>query len=88
MKYTDFVLIKYEADEGKVFDWKEPRFHKDKDGNQIQDHLNAKVLFIGGTDKIENYIEVDEDGNITDLVSIEPASSEDYLEALKELGVE
>lgn len=88
MKYTDFVLIKYEADEGKVFDWKEPRFHEDEEGNQVQDHLNAKVLFIGGTDKIENYIEVDEDGNITDLVSIEPASSEDYLEALRELGVE
>lgn len=88
MKYTDFVLIKYEADEGKVFDWKEPHFTEDEEGNQIQEHLNAKVLFIGGTDKIENYVEVDEDGNITDLVSIEPASSEDYQEALKELGVE
>lgn len=88
MKYTDYVLIKYEADEGKVFDWKEPRYHEDEEGNKVQDHLNAKVLFIGGTDKIENYIEVDEEGNVTDLVSIEPASSNDYQEALKELGVE
>lgn len=88
MKYTDFVLIKYEADEGKVFDWKEPHFIEDEEGNQVQEHLNAKVLFIGGTDKIENYIEVDEEGNITELESIKPASSEDYQEALKELGVE
>lgn len=88
MKYTDFSLIKYEADEGKVFDWKEPRFRKDEKGNQVQDHLNAKTLFIGSTDKIENYIEVDEEGNKTELESIQPASSADFIKALNELGVE
>lgn len=59
MKTTNFNLVKYEADEGMVFDWKEPRYIEDKDGNQIQEHLYAKVLFIGGNDTINNYIEVE-----------------------------
>ena len=64
MKATNFELIKYEADEGKVFDWKEPRYTTifDDEGNaveQIQEHLNAKVLFIGINDNIDNYIEVE-----------------------------
>ena len=64
MKATNFELIKYEADENKVFDWKEPRFIEDYDdeGNlvsQIQEHLYAKVLFIGANDNIDNYIEVE-----------------------------
>ena len=58
MKTTNFNLVKYEADEGYVFDWKEPRYMEDKDGNQIQEHLYAKVLFIGGNDTINNYVEV------------------------------
>ena len=58
MKTTNFNLVKYEADEGHVFDWKEPRYMEDKDGNQIQEHLYAKVLFIGGNDTINNYVEV------------------------------
>ena len=41
-----------------VFDWLEPRFHEDENGNEIQDHLYAKTLFIGANDDIENYIEV------------------------------
>lgn len=62
MKSTTFKLMKYEADEGYVFDWVEPRFHTelDADGNEIevQDHLYARTLFLGVNDTIENYIEV------------------------------
>lgn len=60
MKSTNFNITRYDADEGMVFDWKEPRYHQDKDGKQVQDHLYVKTLFIGGNDKIENYIEVQE----------------------------
>jgi hypothetical protein len=60
MKSTNFSLIRYDADEGMVFDWKEPRFIEDENGEQIQEHLYAKTLFIGANDTIENYIEVEE----------------------------
>lgn len=59
MKSTNFNIVRYDADEGKVFDWKEPRFIEDEEGNKIQEHLYAQTLFIGGTDRIENYIEID-----------------------------
>ena len=59
MKSTNFNLIRYDADEGMVFDWAEPRFNEDENGNQVQEHLYAKTIFIGGTDNIENYIEVE-----------------------------
>ena len=59
MKTTNLVIAKYEADEGYVFDWKEPRYMEDENGNQIQEHLYAKVLFIGGNDTINNYVEVE-----------------------------
>lgn len=59
MKSTNFTLIRYDADEGKVFDWKTPRFTEDEEGNQIQEHLYVKTLFIGSTDSIDNYIEVE-----------------------------
>lgn len=59
MKTTNFNLVRYDADEGKVFDWAEPRMDIDEDGNEIQSHLYAKTLFIGANDAIENYIEVD-----------------------------
>lgn len=62
MKSTNFNIVRYDADEGKVFDWAEPRFTEELDdkGNviQVQEHLYAKTLFIGGNDRIENYIEV------------------------------
>ena len=63
MKSTNFSLVRYDADEGKVFDWKEPRYNikRDNEGKEIertQAHLYAKTLFIGGNDSIENYIEV------------------------------
>jgi hypothetical protein len=59
MKAQNFALVRYDADEGKVFDWAEPRYIEDENGNQIQEHLYAKTLFIGGNDTIENYIEVE-----------------------------
>lgn len=59
MKSTNFTLVRYDADEGKVFDWKEPHFIEDEEGNQVQEHLYAKTLFIGALDSINNYIEVE-----------------------------
>ena len=60
---TNVVLLKkYQADEGKVFDWKEPRFHTeiiDDKEVEVQDHLYAKQLFMGESDSIENYIELE-----------------------------
>lgn len=63
MKSTNFNIVRYDADEGKVFDWKEPRFREERDErgnliNKVQEHLYAKTLFIGGNDSIDNYIEV------------------------------
>jgi hypothetical protein len=55
------VINRYDADLGKVFDWKKPRYTEDENGNQIQEHLYTKTLFIGEHDDIDNYIEVDED---------------------------
>ena len=68
MKSTNFNLVRYDADEGKVFDWTEPHYiyelidpeHPELGEKQVgQEHLYAKTLFIGGNDSIENYIEVD-----------------------------
>lgn len=58
MRAQNFNIVRYDADEGKVFDWAEPRFIEDEQGNQTQEHLYAKTLFIGGNDSIDNYIEV------------------------------
>lgn len=67
MKSTNFKLVRYDADEGKVFDWAVARFVLDENdnfmlnesGDQIQEHLYAKTLFIGENDSIDNYIEID-----------------------------
>jgi hypothetical protein len=63
MKSTNFNLVRYDADDGYVFDWKEPRYTEEVDErgnviNSIQEHLYAKTLFIGGNDSIDNYIEI------------------------------
>lgn len=63
MKSTNFNLTRYDADEGYVFDWKEPRYLEevDDDGNvidKIEEHLYVKTLFIGANDSIDNYIEI------------------------------
>lgn len=88
MKASNFTLVRYDADEGMLFDWKEPRYTEDENGNQVQEHLLVKTLFIGPTDTIENYIEVDEAGNATELVASEIATELDYQQALAELGVQ
>ena len=84
---SNYSLTRYDADEGKVFDWKEPRFNEDENGNQVQEHLNVKTLFLGHTDSITNYVEVDAEGNITELQEPEIATEADYTKALAELGV-
>lgn len=63
MKQQNYNLVRYDADEGMVFDWKEPRYIDETDDegnviNQVQEHLYAKTLFIGATDTIDNYVEV------------------------------
>lgn len=58
MQAKQFNLIRYDADEGKVFDWAQPRYIEDENGEQVQEHLYVKTLFIGGNDSIDNYIEV------------------------------
>lgn len=65
MKETNFKLVRYDADDDKVFDWAEPRYEEqiDENGNslgEVQVHLYVKTLFIGGNDTIDNYIEVQE----------------------------
>lgn len=64
MKAKNFNIVRYDADDGKVFDWVEPRYQDvfDENGNitgNFREHLYAKTLFIGGNDSIDNYIEVD-----------------------------
>lgn len=60
-----FTLTRYDADDGFVFDWKEPRYINilGEDGmptgETVQEHLYVKTLFIGGNDNINNYIEVE-----------------------------
>lgn len=84
---TNYSLTRYDADEGKMFDWKEPRFIENEDGEQVQEHLNVKTLFLGHTDSITNYVEVDAEGNIAELAEPEIATEADYTQALAELGV-
>ena len=64
MKSQNFNIVRYDADNGRVFDWKEERWYDVFDENmhvigREQEHLYAKTLFIGGNDSIDNYIEVD-----------------------------
>ena len=62
MKSKAFSLVRYDADEGFVFDWANLSEHIciDEEGNEIQEHLYAKTLFIGANDSIDNYVEVEE----------------------------
>ena len=67
MKTQKFNLVRYDADEGKVFDWAEARYqdvpddseHPENGMHSEQEHLYVTTLFIGGNDSIDNYIEVD-----------------------------
>ena len=47
-------MNKYIAPEGKVYDWKKEHIEPD-------DCLNAKVIYIGKNDSIDNYILKDEE---------------------------
>jgi hypothetical protein len=58
MKREVFNIIRYDAEEGKVFDWATPRYNEDENGELIEQHLYAKTLFIGPNDNIYNYIEI------------------------------
>ena len=66
MKQTNYNLQRYDADDGKVFDWKNIEEHKheeiDDEGKTVivYDHLYVKTIFIGELDSIDNYVEVDE----------------------------
>ena len=70
----NFNLIRYDADEGKVFDWAEPHYvyvpvdetRADGEMKQIQEHLYATTLFIGSNDSIDNYVEVDKPETIAE----------------------
>lgn len=88
MLAQNFTLTRYDADEGKLFDWKEPRYIENENGEQIQEHLLVKTLFVGMNDTITNYVEVDDNGNITECDEPMIATDVDLLNALAELGVE
>lgn len=66
MTSTNYSLTRYDSSPNCVFDWAEPRYQDviDEDGKptgeQVQEHLYVKTLFIGGNDTIDNYIEVEE----------------------------
>jgi len=66
MKTQEYTVQRYDADEGKVFDWADLTAHvaveTDPDTGvekTVQQHLYSKTLFLGITDSIDNYVEVD-----------------------------
>lgn len=60
MKAFEYKVLRYDAEEGKVFDWVDLEAHQteDEEGNAITNHLYAKTIFLGNNDSIANYIEV------------------------------
>lgn len=60
MKSQNFQLVRYDADEGMVFDWVEERQVEVEEGKFEPEHLYVKTLFIGSNDNIANYKEVPE----------------------------
>ena len=58
MTINEVIVRKYVADEGKVFDYAEPHFIEDENGNEVREHLYARVLYLSPNDDISNYIEV------------------------------
>lgn len=65
MKAKNFNLMRYDADEGMVFDWNPSRIIEISEGVTKEDHLYVKTLFIGSNDNILNYKEVPESEMIT-----------------------
>ena len=76
VEYITDELIKLTADENKRITLV----------TNTNPDLFYETVFLGVNDKIENYIEVDENGNSTECVA-DLATENDYLEALAELGV-
>ena len=76
VEYITDELIKLTADENKRITLV----------NNANPDLFYETVFLGVNDKIENYIEVDENGNSTECVA-DLATENDYLAALAELGV-
>ena len=60
MKSTNCNIMRYDDEEGKVFDYKEPRFKDifDEDDETVigqeEIHLYAKTLIMGPQDSIDN----------------------------------
>ena len=55
-----YTVERYDADEGKVFDWKNLDEHiVEVDGEKVQEHLYAKTIFLSASDTIDNYIEIE-----------------------------
>ena len=61
MKTQEYTVQRFDADEGKVFDWVDLEAHQYKNEKDeiIQEHLYAKTLFLSDSDNIENYVEVE-----------------------------
>lgn len=61
MKTQEYTVQRFDADEGKVFDWANLEAHQYKNEKDeiIQEHLYAKTLFLSDSDNIENYIEIE-----------------------------
>lgn len=71
MKTSNYTLIKLEAEEGKVFDWKDLSAHTHEETDPetgeitvVQDHLYAKIIYLGVGDSADNYVEVQDPSNI------------------------
>ena len=62
-----YGFTKYEAPEGYVYDYKEPRYIT-LDGEQIEDHLYCKYLILNRRDSIDNYKLVIEPKGENDVV--------------------
>lgn len=54
------MIKRYIANEGFLFDWKEPRFNGEGEDRE-EEHLYASILFLNDNDSIENYIQVEEE---------------------------
>ena len=59
MTSKNFNVVRYDADEGKVFDWAVEHKDVDEEGNERINHLYSKTLFVAPNDDINNYVEVD-----------------------------
>ena len=56
MKLIDNILY---ADEGKLLDFKEPKYALNEDRELVQVHLYSPKLRLGRMDSANNYIEVE-----------------------------